>query len=114
MPLAAVLDHRRHLLPDHDRGRLRRRAGLHPPRPGPDRPRHAKVGADGIRWNYTTVLNILFLLLAAALVVRFLSTGGRAMLAMMGGGPDDHGHTGPATTGHHRVFRKADRETRTR
>jgi hypothetical protein len=65
----------------------------------PTGPRHARVGADGIRWNYTTVLNIVFLLLAAALVVRFLSTGGRAMLARMGGAPDDHDHTGPATHG---------------
>ncbi|HYR63893.1 MAG TPA: permease, partial [Actinomycetota bacterium] len=50
--------------------------------------RHARVGDDGVRWNYTTVLNIIFLLIAAGLVVRFLRTGGRAMLAMMGGGPD--------------------------
>jgi uncharacterized protein len=49
--------------------------------------RHARVGDDGIRWNYTTILNICFLLLAAALVSRFLRTGGRAMLAMMGGDP---------------------------
>jgi uncharacterized membrane protein YraQ (UPF0718 family) len=41
----------------------------------------------------------VFLLLAAALVVRFPSTGGRAMLARMGGAPDDHDHTGPATHG---------------
>jgi hypothetical protein len=31
-------------------------------------------------WNYTTILDILFLILAAALVVRFLRTGGPAML----------------------------------
>ena len=53
----------------------------------------AKVPAEGVSWNYTTFLNIAFLLLAAALVVRFLRTGGRAMLAMMGGSPDrSHGH----------------------
>ncbi|PZS03614.1 MAG: hypothetical protein DLM56_08530 [Pseudonocardiales bacterium] len=51
--------------------------------------RHAKIGEDAIRWNYTTVLNIVFLLLAAALLWRFLSTGGRSMLAMMGGAPED-------------------------
>ena len=56
----------------------------------PSGPRHASVGADGIRWNYTTWLNIVFLLLAAALVWRFLRTGGRAMLAMMGGAADGH------------------------
>lgn len=55
----------------------------------PSGPRHASVGMDGIRWNYTSWLNVLFLLLAAALLWRFLRTGGRSMLAMMGGGPDD-------------------------
>jgi uncharacterized membrane protein YraQ (UPF0718 family) len=57
--------------------------------------RHALVAEHGITWNYTTALNIVFLLIAAALVWRFLTTGGRGMLAMMGGGPDDmehHGH----------------------
>jgi hypothetical protein len=51
--------------------------------------RHANVGAAGISWNYTSFLNIAFLVLAAVLIVRFLRTGGRAMLAMMGGGPDE-------------------------
>ncbi len=36
-----------------------------------------------MQWNYTTVLNILFLLIAAVLVIRFLRTGGPAMLKMM-------------------------------
>ena len=54
--------------------------------------RTAAVGVEGVRWNYTTVLNIIFLLLAAALVVRFFRTGGRAMLRMMGGRPDGHDH----------------------
>ncbi|WP_042364799.1 permease [Streptacidiphilus neutrinimicus] len=48
----------------------------------------AKLPTDGVSWNYTTFLNIAFLLVAAALVIRFLRTGGRAMLAMMGGSPD--------------------------
>jgi hypothetical protein len=51
--------------------------------------RNASVGDDSIRWNYTTVLNIVFLVLAAVLVWRFFRSGGRAMLAMMGGRPDD-------------------------
>jgi uncharacterized membrane protein YraQ (UPF0718 family) len=55
----------------------------------PSGPRHASVGDNGITWNYTSWLNIVFLLLAAILVWRFFTTGGRAMLAMMGGGPDD-------------------------
>ena len=42
----------------------------------------------GISWNYTTWLNIVFLLLAAALLVRFIRTGGVPMLKMMGGDPD--------------------------
>jgi uncharacterized protein len=54
---------------------------------GPTGRRHANVGADGIRWNYTTVLNLVFLLLAALLIWRFLTTGGRRMLSMMGGAP---------------------------
>ncbi|MDQ1752002.1 MAG: uncharacterized protein QOE71_3058 [Pseudonocardiales bacterium] len=64
----------------------------------PSGPRHASVGENGITWNYTTWLNIIFLLLAAVLVWRFFTTGGRAMLAMMGGGPDDMagGHEHPA------------------
>ena len=54
--------------------------------------RAAKVAGQGIQWNYTTVLNIVFLLLAAALLVRFFRSGGRPMLKMMGGGPDGHAH----------------------
>jgi len=50
----------------------------------------ATIPDDGITWNYTTWLNIAFLLLAASLVVRFLRSGGPAMLRMMGGSPD-HG-----------------------
>ena len=33
-----------------------------------------------ITWNYTTVLNIVFLALAAALVARFVRTGDLRML----------------------------------
>ena len=52
----------------------------------PDQAR-ATLPTQGVSWNYTTWLNIVFLLLAAALVVRFIRTGGRAMLAMMDGAP---------------------------
>ncbi len=38
---------------------------------------------EGPTLNYTTVLNVLFLALAAVLVIRFLRTGGREMLRMM-------------------------------
>jgi uncharacterized membrane protein YraQ (UPF0718 family) len=50
--------------------------------------RAANVGEMGITWNYTTILNIIFLLLAFALVVRFFRSGGGPMLRMMGGSPD--------------------------
>lgn len=51
-------------------------------------------------WNYTTWLNIAFLLLAAVLLVRFLRTGGLSMLRMMGGSPDTgHDHTGQVQQG---------------
>jgi hypothetical protein len=36
-----------------------------------------------------TFLNIVFLLLAVVLVIRFIRTGGRQMLAMMGGRPEE-------------------------
>ena len=55
--------------------------------------RAAKVVEAGITWNYTTFLNLGFLVLAGVLVVRFLRSGGRQMFKMMGGGPDDRsGH----------------------
>ena len=38
---------------------------------------------EGVFWNYTTVLNIIFLVLAAILVIRFIRTGGLPMLRMM-------------------------------
>ena len=50
----------------------------------------ATVPDSGVSWNYTTWLNIVFLLLAAVLLVRFARTGGVPMLRMMGG-PADHG-----------------------
>ncbi|MDB6003004.1 MAG: rane protein [Rhizobacter sp.] len=51
--------------------------------------RSARVEISSISWNYTTFLDIAFLLLAAVLIVRFVRTGGMAMLKMMSGGPDD-------------------------
>jgi uncharacterized protein len=47
------------------------------------RERNARVVEASITWNYTTWLNILFLILAAVLVWRFISTGGLPMLRMM-------------------------------
>jgi hypothetical protein len=59
--------------------------------------RNASVMEAQISWNYTTWLNIAFLALAAVLLGRFFTTGGREMLRMMGGDPDaperhDHAH----------------------
>ena len=48
----------------------------------PDR-RHVHVMHAQVTFNYTTVLNIVFLAVAAVLIVRFLRTGGPAMLRMM-------------------------------
>lgn len=45
--------------------------------------RNATVLNPGITFNYTSILNIIFLVLAAALVWRFLHTGGPMMLRMM-------------------------------
>jgi uncharacterized membrane protein YraQ (UPF0718 family) len=47
------------------------------------RERHAQVVEAGFEWNYTTWLNLAFLLLAAVLVWRFFKTGGPAMLREM-------------------------------
>ena len=57
--------------------------------------RNATVMEAGISWNYTSWLNIAFLVLAAVLSVRFVRTGGLPMLRSMGGSPDaedDHCH----------------------
>ena len=45
--------------------------------------RHVKIVETAIHWNYTTILNIIFLVLAAVLLVRFFRTGGQEMLKMM-------------------------------
>ena len=55
--------------------------------------RNAKVVEASVTLNYTTVLNIIFLILAGVLVVRFLRTGGPAMLRMMNA-PAGHSHDG--------------------
>ena len=52
--------------------------------------RNALVLDAAVSWNYTTILNIIFLLLAAALVWRFSRTGGPMMLKMMN--KPEHSH----------------------
>ncbi|WP_286839378.1 permease [Acidiphilium sp. 34-64-41] len=60
--------------------------------------RHATVAMASVSWNYTTVLNIVFLVIAAMLIWRFMRTGGPDMLRMMAApaptnaGSDGHAH----------------------
>jgi hypothetical protein len=58
-------------------------------------PGRASIPDQGVSWDYTTWLNIVFLVLAGALITRFVRTGGVAMLRMMGGSPGtaEHGHS---------------------
>jgi uncharacterized membrane protein YraQ (UPF0718 family) len=56
------------------------------------RARHALVVEARLAWDYTTVLNLIFLALAAALVWRFLRSGGPEMMRMMNR-PMHHGET---------------------
>jgi uncharacterized protein len=64
--------------------------------------RSALVMHAGISWNYTTMLNSVFLVVAGVLVARFLATGGLSMARMMGGSPDDgHAAQGSHDHSHH-------------
>ncbi len=54
--------------------------------------RTVTVMTEGPSWNYTSILNIVFLVLAATLIVRFLRTGGPTMLRMMGGSAREMDH----------------------
>ncbi len=54
---------------------------------------HAPLMRESIRWNYTTILNIIFLIITALLLWRFLRTGGPAMLKMMDHPPDPNDET---------------------
>jgi uncharacterized membrane protein YraQ (UPF0718 family) len=58
--------------------------------------REALIVEAQVTWNYTTILNIIFLALAALLVWRFLKTGGPAMLRMMNRPIEAHGGAGDA------------------
>ena len=55
--------------------------------------RNALVAEPSLSLNYTTVLNIAFLLVAGGLLIRAWRTGGFAMLAMMDG-KMEHAHPG--------------------
>lgn len=58
--------------------------------------RSVQIMEESIHWNYTSVLNIIFLVLAAVLVIRFLRTGGPEMLRMM----SNSGHHEPGHSRH--------------
>jgi uncharacterized membrane protein YraQ (UPF0718 family) len=59
--------------------------------------RHAEIMHEAIRWNYTSILNIIFLIITALTFVRFLRTGGPAMLRMM----DDNTPPADEAPAHH-------------
>ena len=54
-------------------------------------PHHTQlmVMEEAIRWNYTSMLNVIFIAVSGLLLVRFLKTGGPAMLREMGGDAHD-------------------------
>jgi hypothetical protein len=57
--------------------------------------RNARVVEASVSWNYTTWLNVAFVILAGLLVWRFLKTGGPTMLRMMSrptATPTGHAH----------------------
>lgn len=62
--------------------------------------RRAQIVEESIRWNYTTVLNLAFLAFALILVIRFLRTGGPAMLRMMNRGQNKSGRGESQEEGH--------------
>jgi len=54
--------------------------------------RHATITEAQIAWNYTAILNILFLGVAGVLLWRAATTGGFRMLRMMNGAPHPSRH----------------------
>ncbi|WP_204249221.1 permease [Frondihabitans sp. PAMC 28766] len=61
------------------------------------RERDVTIVDAGVSWNYTTWLDIGFLVIGALLLIVFVRSGSWSMLSMMGGAPDaghDHGEMG--------------------
>ena len=54
--------------------------------------RNIAAVTEEVQWNYTSILNIIFLVLAAILVIRFIRTGGIPMLRMMNTPEHDMAH----------------------
>ena len=63
--------------------------------------RSATVVEASFSWNYTTWLNLAFLVLTAFLLMRFVRTGGIPMLRMMGGSPESPDGSGRPPHGQH-------------
>ena len=65
--------------------------------------RRLSILTAGISWDYTTWLNIAFIMVAAFLVLVFYRSGSGSMLKMMGGSPegsaDSDGQTEPSSHG---------------
>ena len=56
--------------------------------------RHLSINDAGISWNYTTWLNIAFIVIGLTLLAVFFRSGSGNMLEMMGGSSDSgHDHT---------------------
>lgn len=54
--------------------------------------RSVSIIKEGPSWNYTSVLNVVFLVVASILIWRFLGTGGPEMLSMMSEPPEEMEH----------------------
>jgi ABC-type nickel/cobalt efflux system permease component RcnA len=54
--------------------------------------RDVKIIDASVTWNYTTILNIIFLPLAAVLVWRYFKRGGGPKMLRMMNEPRDHSH----------------------
>ena len=52
--------------------------------------RNAEIVEAAVSLNYTTILNVIFLILAVVLLIRFFRTGGPDMLRMMNEPPHQH------------------------
>jgi uncharacterized membrane protein YraQ (UPF0718 family) len=63
--------------------------------------RSVAILTEGPQWNYTSVLNVTFLVVAAALIIRFLRTGGPAMLRMMSVPEEQTSHQDEGGHSHH-------------
>ncbi|MDP9028735.1 MAG: permease [Actinomycetota bacterium] len=63
--------------------------------------RHLSIVDAGVSWNYTTWLNIAFILIGLILLIVFFRSGSGTMLNMMGGSPDaSHDHDSHDHTAH--------------